>query len=433
MPSGETCKKSAIALKPLTYRKQIFSTIPRWLEGKRQDDEAEDLWRIYDNLYDLHGFINHHPGGKFWLQQTKGMDITEAFETHHIRAVPQALLDKYFVRKASKPRNYILTLEENGFYRTLKRRVGAQLDEMDYSPRRRTYLYHLALLAASVILSLISTRLDSMLVEALTGLLIVWQAVAAHNYFHQRDNWQMYSFNLTLMNFADWRISHALSHHIYTNSLYDLEMTLPEPYLCWIPSKEVATKTWRIISIFLQPVVYALLFFASFSQRVFRSIVNKNELYWHDIIGFSLPALMWLCSPLSAAEVLLKWCRIIMFASFIFSLISFNGAHHVSDNYHDGDALPSQLDWGLYQLTTITDRSDIKGNHFWALTHFGDHILHHFFPTLDHGMLSQLYPILQSTLEEVNGSEPRELSFVQHIIEQNKQLLRMEPNPRGHF
>lgn len=74
------------------------------------------------------------------MQQTKGMDITEAFETHHIRGLPQALLDKYFVRKASKPRNYILALEENGFYRTLKRRVGAQLDEMDYSPRRRTYV-----------------------------------------------------------------------------------------------------------------------------------------------------------------------------------------------------------------------------------------------------------------------------------------------------
>lgn len=119
----------------------------------------------------------------------------------------------------------------------------------------------------SLILSVISTRLQHILVEALAGLFLVWQAVAAHNYFHQRDNWQMYSFNLTLMNFADWRISHAMSHHIYTNSLYDLEMTLPEPYLCWIPNKEVARKTRRIFSICIQPLVYALLFSASFSQR----------------------------------------------------------------------------------------------------------------------------------------------------------------------
>lgn len=118
-----------------------------------------------------------------------------------------------------------------------------------------------------LILSVISTHLQHILVEALAGLFLVWQAVAAHNYFHQRDNWQMYSFNLTLMNFADWRISHAMSHHIYTNSLYDLEMTLPEPYLCWIPNKEVATKTRRIISMCIQPLVYALLFFVSFSQR----------------------------------------------------------------------------------------------------------------------------------------------------------------------
>ncbi|XP_061398766.1 cytochrome b5-related protein-like [Musca vetustissima] len=421
-------QKSAIARKSPTYRQWIFSTIPRWLEGKRQDDEAEGLWRIYDNLYDLHNFMDRHPGGRFWLEQTRGLDITEAFEIHHIRGVPEALLKKYFIRQASKPRNYVLTFDENGFYRTLKGRVGEHLKDMDYGPRKRTSFYHLTLLMFSLLLALISTRLDYIVVEVLTGLFLVWQAVAAHNYFHQRDNWQMYSFNLTLMNFADWRISHAMSHHIYTNSLYDLEMALPEPFLCWIPSREVASKPRRLLSLLLQPLVYALLFFASFAQRAVRSIVTTNELYWHDIIGFNLPALMWLCSALSPAEVLLKWSRIIMFASFIFSSISFNGAHHIPSHFHDGDALRSDRDWGIFQLQTITDRSDIKGNHFWTLTHFGDHILHHFFPTLDHGMLPQLYPILEKTLEEFKGSggELRELSFLKHIVEQNRQLLRME-------
>lgn len=48
----------------------------------------------------------------------------------------------------------------------------------------------------------------------------------------------------------------------------------------------------------------------------------------------------------------------------------------------------------------MIDRSDLKGIHFLALANFGDHILHHFFPTLDRGCLTQLYPILYQTVIE---------------------------------
>lgn len=109
-----------------------------WLKGKRLDDGAEGLWRIHDNLYDFNDFVSKHPGGSFWLDRTKGTDITESFESHHIRGVPQAILQKYFVRQAQQPRNYTLTLKENGFYLTLKRRVAEQLKNVDQSPKEKT-------------------------------------------------------------------------------------------------------------------------------------------------------------------------------------------------------------------------------------------------------------------------------------------------------
>jgi len=55
-----------------------------WLEGKHADDEAEGLWRIYDKLYDLSDFAARHPGGASWIECTRGTDITEPFESHHI-------------------------------------------------------------------------------------------------------------------------------------------------------------------------------------------------------------------------------------------------------------------------------------------------------------------------------------------------------------
>lgn len=43
----------------------------RWLAEKREDDGAEGLWRIHDDLYDFTDFVDRHPGGEMWLKVTK--------------------------------------------------------------------------------------------------------------------------------------------------------------------------------------------------------------------------------------------------------------------------------------------------------------------------------------------------------------------------
>lgn len=120
---------------------------------------------------------------------------------------------------------------------------------------------HLALFI-STILCVLATALSGgwIILQILTALSLCWLSIAAHNFFHQRDNWQMYTFNLTMMSFYHWRISHALSHHFYPNSLHDLEMSLFEPFLCWIPSLRYAPKWRRYLSFVLQPITYAFIF-----------------------------------------------------------------------------------------------------------------------------------------------------------------------------
>jgi hypothetical protein len=65
----------------------------------------------------------------------QGTDITEAFESHHFSKAPQNLLGKYAVRTAKNPRIYKFTFDENGFYRTLKRRIQEQLKTIDQTPK----------------------------------------------------------------------------------------------------------------------------------------------------------------------------------------------------------------------------------------------------------------------------------------------------------
>ena len=42
------------------------------------------MWLIHGNLYDLSQFMDKHPGGKEWLEFTRGTDCTTEFETHHL-------------------------------------------------------------------------------------------------------------------------------------------------------------------------------------------------------------------------------------------------------------------------------------------------------------------------------------------------------------
>jgi len=87
----------------------------------------------------------------------------------------------------------------------------------------------------------------------------------------------MYYFNLSLLNYRDWRIQHALSHHLYPNSLYDLEVKLFEPFLCWTPnaSKNVIQ---RYVSWLYSPLIYAVIFIAAWSQKlvIILYFTNKN-------------------------------------------------------------------------------------------------------------------------------------------------------------
>ena len=64
-------KQSWPQLKYPSYRDATNKSIDLWLEGKRLDDGADNLWRVHDNLYDLTDFVKQHPGGSMWLNLTK--------------------------------------------------------------------------------------------------------------------------------------------------------------------------------------------------------------------------------------------------------------------------------------------------------------------------------------------------------------------------
>ncbi|XP_055634620.1 cytochrome b5-related protein [Toxorhynchites rutilus septentrionalis] len=425
--TGGTRFVTTIANKYPSFRDEPLKTVYRWIEGKRRDDGAEGLWRIHDDLYDFTEFIDRHPGGSEWIRVTKGTDITEAFETHHITTRAENLLPKYKVREAKQPRNIRLTFKEDGFYRTLKRRVRDKLQEVDKTPIKTSKLIIDSLLGSVFVFAFLAMKFNSYLLATLCAMCVNWTIISAHNYFHQKDNWRMRLFNLSFFSYREWRISHAISHHLYPNSILDVEISFFEPILCWLPNPAIKGTFQRYGGWIYGPIVYAFILYSELLKRLIATIkTGKNSFFADDMIALILPTFMYLVESSCVWSVLKMWIYITLATSFFFGLVGKNAAHHHPEIFHAGDEIPDEIDFGMYQIAAVMDRADVKGSHFAVLTSFGDHCLHHLFPTLDHGILPQLYPIFHQTCEEFEAVY-RECSWLHHIIGQHRQLARIEP------
>ena len=66
-------------------------------------------------------------------------------------SVPAKMIEKYKVRQASKPRIYTLTLNEDGFYKTLKRRVADKLKTIDNKPKHTSDVSFLIIIPQEIL------------------------------------------------------------------------------------------------------------------------------------------------------------------------------------------------------------------------------------------------------------------------------------------
>lgn len=121
------------------------------------------------------------------------------------------------------------------------------------------------MLGLTLVSAVLATKDDNIYIAMLSGVFLLWLTIVAHNFFHQKDNWRMFCFNLSLLNCKEWRISHAMSHHLYTNSFHDLEISMFEPFLQWIPQRK--SKVVKIVSTLISPIVYTLLFGVVYIQK----------------------------------------------------------------------------------------------------------------------------------------------------------------------
>lgn len=194
------------------------------------------------------------------------------------------------------------------------------------------------MLAATLITSVFSVKFDSIWLMVLSGVCMCYTIISAHNFFHRRDNFRMFYFNLSFFNFKEWRISHAMSHHLFPNSLHDMEMALFEPFLCWIPSPKLKGFTQRYLSWLYSPVIYTFMCIDQLVKRAVFSFTTKVNMFEKsDLVPLVVPATMLMFGSTNVVIVAKVWMQIVLVNSFVFGLIGLNAGHHHPDRVHDGD------------------------------------------------------------------------------------------------
>jgi len=146
--------------------------------------------------------------------------------------------------------------------------------------------------------------------------------------------------------------------------------------------------------------------------------------HWDDLIGLSLPLAMFAFGGTSFGRVFWVYNCMMLIMSFIVNYFGKNAGHHGPTITHEGDEFRT-LDFGAFQLGATSDRFESNMNHWTVLSSYGEHIVHHLFPSLDHALLPQLKETLIETCKEFK-LELREIHLLNAIIGQYKQSCRSE-------
>ena len=86
-------------------------------------------------------------------------------------------------------------------------------------------------------------------------------------------------------------------------------------------------------------------------------------------------------------------------------------------------------DFGLGQIDAVRDHVEFAHNPFIVLVTFGEHCLHHLFPTIDHTNLHHFYPVFHETCKKC-GVKYKPLKFLELWKGQFQLLAKNKPNPR---
>ena len=129
----------------------------------------------------------------------------------------------------------------------------------------------------------------------------------------------MYIFDLSLLSSWEWRISHCISHHIFTNTLLDVEISALEPFLMFLPSNKKSFLQRHMVLVYSW-ILYLFIFFIQFVQRNIGHLTGNHPCRFESSFPL-LEYILFLVAGYSPGRALQMWCTLHMTSSFWFAFV----------------------------------------------------------------------------------------------------------------
>ena len=159
---------------------------------------------------------------------------------------------------------------------------------------------------------------------------------AAHNFFHQKDSWRRYYWDLSLLSSRDWRVTHMLSHHLHTNTYNDIEIYGIEPFVAFLPT----SKNWmqKYFSHFYIFIFYLVAFPSEAFKKLVMVTSGEDKLRVENLLPLCEFALLLYGShEMDVARAFVLWLTMHAFSGLWLIFTSLIASHHHPDIYHAGD------------------------------------------------------------------------------------------------
>lgn len=388
---------------------------------------------IHGRYYDLEPFLAEHPGGRRFLEQTRGTDCTALFESTHLHdRVPRAMLARFHVGDDPAWAQRYSWLPD-GFYATVKRRVrehmvaDAKARGIEAAGARQVHHGTPAFVARLLALWAVWGALGvGAIAFGWWWCAVPWGlfAFALGGYGHEAmhagvfrsvaANRALALLTLDLQGLSSFvfTATHGI-HHADTNVAgvdpdievhYPLVRERPEQAVRWFHRLQ-PVYAWILYAITL-PVLWTVdvvavvtgVWFGPYG-RIRRPSAREAVLFAaFKVVSLSvfyvLPFLLhpW---PLALAIVALMMGGAGLAVSTTFALNHQNERAMGLDRSASGD-----LDWGARQVWTT---ADFHHGHWLPTTFFGGlgyQLEHHLFPTISYSRLPAIAPIVRATCAE---------------------------------
>ena len=420
------------------------------VSASKAQKTSKDLWFLHGKYYDLEEFIPFHPGGSTVLKMSMGLeDATPLFESYH------AFANLEYIRKAMKQYEVVdyvpsdaetrsktqtkYLFEENGFYKTVVRRVrahfGSTKENESITKLIKTNAWWNFKVGGLTVLFVVAYALaflvpdvpmNYLFAAAAGSLIFMIGFTAMHDASHyalgEKDSWKnkivMRVWNsIALWDSAKWLYHHMVRHHSFTGDATldpDIQHASPmiRKHFETNPNDYFRPFSGRWYSA-AQTFFYATLL--NYGQIVFYNLKwNFSGFMWNLDLDktknmFHKFAWEYLLSVLVIGSQVYRGDWIAFLAYWTAASISYGmcilADHDTYESVVENHATGNAVDWGEIQ---VRHSSDFAGKGMWG-NFFGEvfgninvQIGHHLFPSVNHVHLRRLIPIIRQTCEEFN-------------------------------